>query len=54
MDGCYKLYSKPECDATEKTRMEMNLAQPRSEHNYTKVGFLKRKIPKGFKTSKHN
>ena len=51
MDGCYKLYSKRECDATERARLEMNLAQPKSEHNYTKVGFLKRKLPKGVKTS---
>eukprot|EP01036_Dinobryon_divergens_P025323 gene25323-33854_t len=46
MEGCYKLYSKRECDATERARLEMNLAQPKTEHNYTKVGFLKRKIPK--------
>ena len=47
MEGCYKLYSKRECDATERARLEMNLAQPKTEHNYTAVGFKKIKIPKG-------
>jgi len=46
MDGCYKYYSKRECDATERARLEMSLSQPRSEHNYTKVGFQKTRVPK--------
>ena len=48
MEGCYKMYSKRECDATERARLEMSLSQPRSEHNYTKVGFKKTRVPKGF------
>jgi hypothetical protein len=47
MDGCYKYYSQRECDATERARLEMNLAQPKTEHNYTEVGFKKIRLPKG-------
>jgi prolyl 4-hydroxylase len=46
MKGCYKKYSKNECDVTEEVRLDMNLAQPASEHNYTEVGFKKLKVPK--------
>ena len=46
MEGCYKLYSKRECDATEKARLEMNFDQPRTQHNYTDIGFKKIKAPK--------
>ena len=38
MKGCYDAYSKQECDATERARMAMNLAQPPSEYNYTEIG----------------
>jgi len=47
MDGCYKYYSKRECDATERARLEMSLSQPKTQHNYTKVGFQKTRVPKG-------
>mmetsp|Transcript_28509 Transcript_28509/g.39256 ORF Transcript_28509/g.39256 Transcript_28509/m.39256 type:complete len:462 (+) Transcript_28509:45-1430(+) len=46
MEGCYKYYSQRECDATERARLEMNLAQPKTEHNYTEVGFKKIRLPK--------
>ena len=49
MEGCYKEYSKRECDATERARLEMSLAQPKEQHNYTEVGFKKIKTPKGIK-----
>lgn len=49
MEGCYKLYSNRQRDASEKTRLDLNLMQAKSVHNYTKVGFLKRKIPKGLR-----
>eukprot|EP00596_Hydrurales_sp_CCMP1899_P004049 CAMPEP_0119051006 /NCGR_PEP_ID=MMETSP1177-20130426/72760_1 /TAXON_ID=2985 /ORGANISM="Ochromonas sp, Strain CCMP1899" /LENGTH=474 /DNA_ID=CAMNT_0007030053 /DNA_START=344 /DNA_END=1768 /DNA_ORIENTATION=+ len=45
MDGCYKAYSKGECDATERARMAMNLAQPQHQHNYTEMGFKKTRVP---------
>jgi hypothetical protein len=45
MDGCYKAYSKGSCDATELARMEMNFEQPRSQHNYTEIGFKKMRVP---------
>lgn len=46
MQGCYKLYSKRECDQGEKDRLRMNLAQPRTQHNYTEIGFKLMKAPK--------
>ena len=45
MAGCYEAYSKRECDATELARMEMNLEQPRAQHNYTELGFKKIRVP---------
>ena len=45
MEGCYKAYSRGSCDATELARMEMNLEQPRSQHNYTEIGFKKTRVP---------
>lgn len=45
MEGCYKMYSKSECDATERGRIDMNLKQARSQHNYTELGFKHRKLP---------
>jgi hypothetical protein len=47
MKGCYKQYSKGECDATERARLEMSLAQPKTQHNYTEIGFKKIKTPIG-------
>lgn len=45
MKGCYAKYSKRECDATENQRIRMNLDQPKSEYNYTEVGFKKVRAP---------
>lgn len=45
MDACGKLYSPRECEATERSRMEMNQNQPKGQHNYTEIGFKKRKLP---------
>jgi prolyl 4-hydroxylase len=45
MAGCYKAYSKSECDATERARMSMNLEQPKNQHNYTENGFKKTRVP---------
>jgi hypothetical protein len=45
LDGCYKMYSKSECDATERGRIDMNLKQARSQHNYTEMGFKHRRLP---------
>ena len=45
MNACYTKYSKAECEATERARVKMNLQQGRSQHNYTKIGFLKMKAP---------
>ena len=47
MEGCYKAYSRGACDATEQARMEMNLEQPKSQHNYTEIGFKKTRVPDG-------
>ena len=41
MKGCHSMYTKRECDLTEESRIEMNLAQPRTQYNYTDMGFLK-------------
>eukprot|EP01038_Epipyxis_sp_PR26KG_P009289 gene9289-12516_t len=45
MEGCFQLYSKRECEDVENTRIAMNVDQPRSQHNYTELGFKKRKLP---------
>jgi hypothetical protein len=45
MKTCYETFSKKECDATENARIEMNLEQTRSNHNYTEMGFKKMKVP---------
>lgn len=47
MQGCYKLYSRAECDANEKSRLQMNLDQARAQHNYTEIGFKHIRAPKG-------
>jgi hypothetical protein len=46
MQGCYKAYSQAECDANEADRLRMNLAQPKTQHNYTEIGFKHTKTPK--------
>lgn len=46
MKGCYAYYSKEECDSNEADRLRMNLEQPRSQHNYTTIGFKKIRVPK--------
>lgn len=46
MAGCYKFYDKESCDATERARLQMSLDQPRSQHNYTDIGFKKIRAPK--------
>jgi hypothetical protein len=43
--GCYEKFSKRECDANERARLEMNLEQPATQYNYTELGFKKVKIP---------
>lgn len=45
MAGCYAKYSKMECDATESRRLQMNVDQPSSQHNYTQIGFKKIRTP---------
>ena len=47
LKGCYDMYSRRECDMTESSRIEMNLAQPKAQVNYTELGFMKMKAPKG-------
>jgi hypothetical protein len=46
MEGCYKSASKNQCMANDMARIEMNLDQPRTQHNYTDIGFKKIKAPK--------
>lgn len=46
LQGCYKTYSKAECDNNERDRLQMNLAQPKEHHNYTAIGFKHIKAPK--------
>lgn len=45
MAGCHEKFSKHECDFTERTRLQMNLNQPSSQHNYTSIGFKKTRVP---------
>lgn len=45
MQGCYNAYSRSACDSTERSRLQMNLQQPASQHNYTEAGFLKTQVP---------
>jgi hypothetical protein len=45
IQGCYDKYSKRECDANDRARMDMNYDQPRSQHNYTDMGFKKIRAP---------
>lgn len=46
MAACYKFYDKISCDATERARLQMSIDQPRSQHNYTDIGFMKTRAPK--------
>ena len=45
MAGCYNAYSQAACDATEHARIAMNREQPKSQHNYTEIGFKKTRVP---------
>ncbi len=45
MAGCYAKFSRGQCDANERARMEMNRDQPATQHNYTEIGFKKMKLP---------
>ena len=45
MEGCYKQFSKEDCDSSERGRLKQNLDQARSQHNYTEVGFKKLRVP---------
>lgn len=45
MQGCYRMYSRSECDATERERLRMSLDQPKTQHNYTELGFKKMRTP---------
>ena len=45
MATCYKRYSQLECDGNERARLAMNRDQPKTQHNYTEVGFKKMKVP---------
>lgn len=45
ISGCYAAYSQRECDSTEQARLQMNLDQPKSQYNYTEMGFKKMKVP---------
>lgn len=46
IEGCYKLYNKRDCQRNEQDRLRMNLEQPPTQHNYTRIGFKKMRIPK--------
>ena len=45
MDECSAAYSRAECESTETSRLKHNRNQPKSQHNYTEVGFLKTRVP---------
>ena len=40
------MYDKLSCESTEKARLKMNLEQPKTQYNYTELGFKKMKVPK--------
>lgn len=46
IQGCYDKFSQHLCEANERARMEMNVDQPATQHNYTELGFKKLKVPK--------
>lgn len=41
MEGCYQLYGKAVCDANERERIALNLAQPALQTNFTSAGYAK-------------
>mmetsp|Transcript_13142 Transcript_13142/g.13605 ORF Transcript_13142/g.13605 Transcript_13142/m.13605 type:complete len:285 (-) Transcript_13142:30-884(-) len=45
LKGCYEMYSYGECMETERARLKMSLEQPRTQYNYTEIGFKKIKAP---------
>ena len=45
MDSCAARYSEAQCLSSERARVNMNYDQPRNQHNYTKIGFKKLKLP---------
>ena len=45
MRGCSEMYSPRECESNEHARVDMNFNQPKTQHNYTELGFRKMKIP---------
>jgi prolyl 4-hydroxylase len=46
LQGCYAFYSQEECDETERGRFKMSLEQPRTQFNYTELGFKKIRTPR--------
>lgn len=46
MKGCYNKYNRADCDISERARKKLNLMQPPTQDNYTKLGFAKTKAPK--------
>jgi hypothetical protein len=45
MKGCYEAYSMAECQANDRSRIDMNRDQPKTQHNYTITGFQKMRVP---------
>jgi prolyl 4-hydroxylase len=45
IQGCWTRFTKKECEKTERDRMERNYDQPQSQHNYTRVGSKKIRLP---------
>ena len=43
--ACYRKFSMQECDSSEKSRLRMNLEQPKNQYNYTSAGFKKMQTP---------
>ncbi len=46
IQGCYDMYSIEACRDAEDVRRGINLRQPPTQHNYTKTGYTKTKLPK--------
>jgi hypothetical protein len=46
LQGCFKMYSREECEATEVARLKMSLEQPKTQFNYTELGFKKLRTPR--------
>lgn len=45
MKKCYKYWSEEDCKRNERDRLRHSLSQPRTQHNYTELGFKKIKVP---------